>query len=88
MLTNASQNNLTWLKYLKQHIKPNPNTLWGKPRFRVESKMAAIIKPVIYVVFLNHYHFRTKHRRTNAKIFNLQKCRQMFFNIFLLIGVM
>ena len=51
MLTNASQNNLTWLKYLKQHIKPNSNPPWGKPRFRVKSKMAAIIKPVIYIVF-------------------------------------
>ena len=25
---------------------------------------------------------------TNAKIFNLQKCKQMFFNIILLIGAM
>ena len=44
MLTNASQHNLTRLKYLKQHIKPHPNPPLGKPRFRVESKMAAINK--------------------------------------------
>ena len=31
----------------KSPIKPHPNPPWGKPRFRVESKMAAI-KPVIY----------------------------------------
>ena len=48
MLTNVSQHNFTRLKYLKQHIKPHPNPPWEKPRFRVRSKIAAIIKPVIY----------------------------------------
>ena len=48
MLTNVSQHNFTRLKYLKQHIKPHPNPPWEKPRFRVRSKMTAIIKPVIY----------------------------------------
>ena len=47
MLTNASQHNLTRLQYLKQHIKPHPNPPWEKPRFRLKSKMAAIIKQVI-----------------------------------------
>ena len=51
MLTNASQHNLARLKYLKQHIKPHPNPSWGKPRFLVKFKMAAIIKPVIYIFF-------------------------------------
>ena len=51
MLTNASQHNLTRLNYSKQHIKPHPNPSWGKPSFRVKSKMAAIIKPVIYIFF-------------------------------------
>ena len=70
MLTNTSQHNLTWVKYLKQHIKPDPNPPWGKPRFRVKSKMAAIIKPVIFIYFfLNRYYFRTKHRRTTYNMF-------------------
>ena len=55
MLTNAFQHNLTRWKYLKQHIKPHPNLPWGKPRFRVKSKMAAIMKPVIFIFFLNRY---------------------------------
>ena len=55
MLTNAFQHNLTRWKYLKQYIKPHPKPPWGKPRFRVKSKMAAIIKPVIYIYFLNRY---------------------------------
>ena len=75
MVTNASQHNLTRLKYLKQHIKPHPNPPLGKPRFRVKSKMAAIIKLIIYIVFLNHYNFRTKHRRTTNNMF--------FFTLFL-----
>ena len=58
MVTNASQHNLTWLKYLKQHIEPHPNPPWGKSRFRVESKMAAIIKPVIYIVFFKSLSFQ------------------------------
>ena len=42
------------------HVNPNPP--WGKPRFRVKSKMAAI-KPVICVFFLiNRYNLRTKQR--------------------------
>ena len=48
---------------------PQPNPPWGKPCFRVKSKMAAIIKPVILIFFLNHYHFRTKHRRTTYDTF-------------------
>ena len=58
MLTNASQHNLTRLKYLKQHIKPHPNPPWEKPRFRVKSKIAAIIKPVIYIFFLKSLLFQ------------------------------
>ena len=52
MLTNAFQHNLTRWMYLKQHIKSHPNPPWGKPRFRVKSKMAAINKPEIYIFFL------------------------------------
>ena len=62
MLKNAFQHNLIRSNYLKQHIKPHPNPPWGKPRFRVKSKMAAN-KPVIYIYFENRYHSRTKHRR-------------------------
>ena len=51
MLKNAFQHNLIRSKYLKQHIKPLPNPHWGKPRFRVKSKIAAI-KPVIYIYIL------------------------------------
>ena len=69
MLTNASQHNLTRLKYLKQHIKPHPNPPWGKPCFRVKSLMAAI--SYLYIFILNHYHFRTKHRRTTYNRFFL-----------------
>ena len=62
MLANVFQHNLTRWGYIKTHIKPHANPPWGKHRFRVKSKMAAI-KPVIYVFFLiNRYHFRTKHR--------------------------
>ena len=61
-LTNASQHNLTRLKCSKKHIKPHPNPHWKKPRFRVKSKMAAIIKPVIYIyIFFNRHYFRTKY---------------------------
>ena len=64
MVKNAFQHNLTRSNYLKQHIKPHPKPPWGEPRFWVKSKMAAIIKPLIYIyIFLNRYHFRTKHRR-------------------------
>ena len=58
MLTNASRHNLTRWKYLKQHIKPHPNPPWGKPRFRVKSKMAAIIKPVIYIFVYKSLSFQ------------------------------
>ena len=59
MLANASQHRLPRLKYLKQHIKPRPNPPWGKPRFRVKSKMAAIIKPVIYIFFFKSLSFQS-----------------------------
>ena len=64
MLTNSSQHNLTLLKYLKKHIKPHPNPPWGKPCFRIKSKMAAIIKPVIYIYIYITIISETKHRRT------------------------
>ena len=70
MLTNASQHNFPRLKYLQRQIKPHPNSPWGKPRFRVKSKMAAIIKPEIYnKKTFNRHHFRTKHRRTTYNYF-------------------
>ena len=56
MLTNVNkvnkvfQWNLTQWGHVKTPIKPHPNPLWGKPRFRVKAKMAAI-KPVICVHF-------------------------------------
>ena len=54
--------NLTRSNYLKQHIKLYSNPPWGKPRFRVKSKMATI-KTVIYKKKLNRYHLRTKDCR-------------------------
>ena len=63
MLANVFQHILTRSSYIKTHIKPHPNPPWGKPHFRVKSKIAAI-KPVIYVLFFRkRYHLRTKHRR-------------------------
>ena len=50
MLTKVFQRNLTPWGYVKPPIKPHPNPPWGKPRFRVKFKMAAI-KLVIYVNF-------------------------------------
>ena len=62
MLTKGFQRNLTLWGHVKTPIKPHPNPPWGKPRFRVKSKMAAI-KPVICVFFLiNRYNLRTKQR--------------------------
>ena len=62
MLTKVFQRNLTRRGHVKTPIKPHPNPPWGKPCFRVKSKMAAI-KPVIYVFFLiNRYYLRTKQR--------------------------
>ena len=46
MLTKVFQRNLTQWGY----VKPHSNPPWGKPHFRVKSKMAAI-KPVIYLNF-------------------------------------
>ena len=48
MVTSVFQRNFTRWRYVKQHVQPHPNRPWGKPRFWVKSKMAAII-PVIYV---------------------------------------
>ena len=48
MLIKVFKRNLIPWGYVKPPIKPHPNAPWGKPRFRVKSKMAAI-KPVIYV---------------------------------------
>ena len=60
MLTKVFQRNLTRWSHVKTPIKPHPNPPWGKPRFRVKSKMTAI-KPVICVFFLiNRYNLRTK----------------------------
>ena len=62
MLTKVSQRNLTRWGHVKTPIKPHPNPPWGKPRFRVKSKMAAN-KPVICVFFLiNRYNLGTKQR--------------------------
>ena len=52
MLTKLFQRNLTQWGYVKPSIKPNPNSPWGKPRFGVKSKMAAI-KPVNWHVYVN-----------------------------------
>ena len=49
-LKKVFQQNLTPRGYVKTPIKPHPNPPWGKHRFRVKSKKAAI-KPVIYVNF-------------------------------------
>ena len=61
MLTNAFQHKLTRWKYLKQHIKPHTNPPWGKPRFRVKSKMAVIIKPVIFIFFISELNIVEPH---------------------------
>ena len=37
---------MTQWSHVKTPIKPHPNPSWGKPRFRVKFKMAAI-KPLI-----------------------------------------
>ena len=67
----------------KTPMKPHPNPLWGKPRFRVKSKMAAI-KPVICVFFLmNRYNLRTKQRRAT---YNMSS-RTIFFKGFYLFTV-
>ena len=50
MLANVFQHNLTRWGYIKTHIKPHSNPPWGKPRFRVKSKMAAI-KPSNLCIF-------------------------------------
>ena len=69
MLTKVFQRNLTPWGYVKPPIKPHRNPPWGKSRFRVKSKMAAI-KPVIYVIFfLNRSLLRTKHRRATYNMF-------------------
>ena len=47
MLPKVFQRNWTQWGHVKTPIKPHPNPPWGKPRFRVKSKMAVIIKPVI-----------------------------------------
>ena len=46
MLTKVFQRNLTQWGHVKTPIKPHPKPAWGKPRFRVKSKMT-VIKPVI-----------------------------------------
>ena len=62
MLTKGFQRNLNRWGHVQTLIKPHPNPSWGKPSFRVKSKMAAI-KPVICVLFLiNRYNLRTKQR--------------------------
>ena len=62
MLTKGFQRNLTWCGHVKTPIKLHPYPPWGKPRFRVKFKKAAI-KPVICVFFLiNRYNLRTKQR--------------------------
>ena len=50
MLANVVEHNLTRWGYIKTHIKLHATPPWGKPRFRVKSKMAAI-KPVVYIFF-------------------------------------
>ena len=52
MLTKVFQRNLTRWGHVIPPIKPHPNPPWGKPRFQVKYKMAAI-KPVICLFFLN-----------------------------------
>ena len=61
MLTKVFQRNLTQWGYVRPLIKPHPNPPWGRPRFRVQSKMAAI-KPVIFFL-INRSYLKTKHRR-------------------------
>ena len=50
MLTKVFQQNLTQWGHVKTPIKPHSNPPWGKARFRVKSKMAAIER-VICVFF-------------------------------------
>ena len=80
MLTKVFQRNLTQLVHVKTPIKPHPNPPWGKPRFRVKSKMAAI-KPVICVFFLiNRYNLRTEQRTATYNM----SFRTIFFKGFYL----
>ena len=51
MVTKVFKRNLIQGGHVKTPIKPHPNPPWGNPRFRVKSKMTAIIKPVIYIYF-------------------------------------
>ena len=48
MLTKVFQRNLTQWGHVKTPKNPHPNPHFGKPRFRVKYKMAAI-KPVICI---------------------------------------
>ena len=81
MLTKVLQRNLTRWGHVKTPLKPHPNLPWGKPRFRVKSKMADI-KPVISVFFLiNRYNLRTKQRTAT---YNMSS-RTNFLNEFYLL---